>query len=144
MTELAGWVADMKPVTFSSTDLQLLKHQLDAWRRHRSGARRLPPGLWTAAATLARTHGVSRVSHLLRLGFHRLRRECQRQPPSLPFTAAPGRFVELKLDPGSLPVGPATGWVELTNGPHQRMRLQTGHDPAAWVLLARAFWEVGA
>ncbi len=131
----------MKPVTFSSTDLQLLQRQLDSWRRLQTGRHRLPPELWAAAAALGRAHGVSRVSHLLRLGFHRLRRECQRQPAARPLSPAPGRFVEVKLDPASLPVGPVTGWVELVVGPHRRMRLQTGHDPDAWVALARAFWE---
>ena len=141
MTGLAGWVADMKPVTFSSTDLQLLQRQLDSWRRQQTGRHRLPTDLWAAAAALGRAHGVSRVSHLLRLGFHRLRRECQRQSAARPLSPAPGRFVEVKLDPASLPVGPATGWVELVDGPRRRMRLHTGHDPAAWVALARAFWE---
>jgi len=141
---LAGWVADMKALVFSSTDLRLLHRQLVAWRRQQTGPHRLPPELWEAAARLAATHGVSQVSRTLRLGFHRLRRECQKPTTSLPVTASPGRFVEVTLDPGSPPVGPASGWVELINGPHQRMRLHTGRDPSVWIALARAFWEKAA
>ena len=141
VASLAGCAADMKPPTFSSTDLQLLRRQLNSWRGQQSGSHRLPPELWTAAATLAATHGVSRVSRILRLGFHRLRHQCQEPPPSSPRTPPPARFLEVKVNSACAPGGPAIGWVELVNGPHQRMRVHTGHDPAAWVALARAFWE---
>jgi hypothetical protein len=130
----------MKALTFCSTDLQLLQSQLNSWRRDQAGPHRLPPELWAAAATLARTHGVSRVSRTLRLGFHRLRRESQGPSASSPRSATPTGFVEVKLEPGCPLVGPSRGWVELINGPHQRMRFHTGHDPAAWVALAKAFW----
>jgi hypothetical protein len=156
----------MHSPTFSSTDLELLGRQLEQWRRQQSGGYHLPPEVWTAAVHLAATHGVSRVSRSLGLGFHRLRRRCSQLPqaaptsskptsPALPTpqpTATPSatppsitgsspRFVELKLDAVLEPSGVPCGWVEFSHGEHRRMRLQTGHDPAAWVSLVRAFWE---
>jgi hypothetical protein len=131
----------MKPLTFSWTDLHRLHDQLDSWRRRQTGRQRLPSELWEAAAKLAATHGVTRVARTLRLDFHRVRRECQQLPSSAPIGVAPPGFVELKLDPSPSSVGFAAGWVELSDGAHRRMRLHTGQDPAAWVALARAFWE---
>ena len=162
-------VGVMRSPTFSSTDLGLLHQQLKQWRRQQSGGYHLPPEIWTAAVALAATHGVSRVSRTLGLGFHRLRRRCpqltqasqasptsskptaatlpESAPAATPAATLPSivgsspRFVELKLDAGFEPSAAPCGWVEFTDGEHRRMRLQTGHDPAAWVSLVRAFWE---
>lgn len=126
----------MKPPVFSSTDLELLQRQLDSFRQQQVGSRRLPQELWDAAGRLAVQHGVSHVSRTLRLGFHKVRRACERQRGPVPSAPVPGRLVEVRLDPGSPPAGANSGWVELIRGPNQRMRIHTGHDPASWVVLA--------
>ena len=131
----------MRPPVFSSTDLELLQRQLDSWRQRQAGSHRLPEELWDAAGRLAVQHGVSHVSRTLRLGFYQVRRACVRQRAPVPAAPVPGRFVELKWDPGSPPPGGSSAWVELIKGPNQRMRIHTGHDPASWVALARVFWE---
>lgn len=131
----------MKPPVFSSTDLDLLQRQLTSWRQQQSGRHRLPQALWDAAGRLAVQRGVSRVSRTLRLGFHQVRLACARQRDPGPTAPLPGRFVELRLDPGSPPAGVNSGWVELIQGPHQRLRIHTGHDQASWVALARVFME---
>ena len=130
----------MKPLTFSSTDLSLLHDQLDSWRQRQAGRCRLPPELWDAAAKLTLTHGVSQVARTLRIDFYPLQRRARELPSSDPVKPAPNGFIELKLDPSQTLNSP-TGWVELIDGPRRRMRLHTGHDPAAWVALAHSFWR---
>jgi hypothetical protein len=131
----------MKPLTFSSTDLPRLLDQLEAWRQRQTGRRRLPPELWQAAARLAATHSVSSVARALRIDFYRLQRQTQLVSAATAKTPVPPPFVELKLDMPTRSAGAASGWVELSVGPQRRMRLHTGHDPAAWVALAEAFWR---
>lgn len=131
----------MRPLAFSSTDLPLLQTQLDAWRQRQSGRSRLPAELWEAAAALARTEGVSLVARVLRLGFYRLQREARKRRLPVSVKDAPNAFIELKLDVPPQPVSVTSGLVELIDGPDRRMRLHTGHDPAAWVALARSFWR---
>lgn len=132
----------MKPLTFSSTDLPLLRDQLDSWRQRQSGRCRLPPELWDAAGKLATTDGVSPVARALRIDFYRLKRLTRAVPPSDSGRLPENRFVELKLEVPPQPARCESGWVELMDGPHRRMRLQTGHDPAAWLALAQAFWRL--
>jgi len=130
----------MRPLAFSSTDLPLIQSQLEGWRQRQSGRSRLPPELWDAATALARTEGVSRVARVLKLGFYRLQREVRTRPLPVSVKDAANAFIELKLD-SPPPPDPASGWVELMDGSDRRMRLHTGHDPAAWVALARSFWR---
>ena len=129
----------MRLRTFSSTDLPLLQTQLNAWRQRQSGRSRLPGELWDAAAALARTEGVSLVARVLRLGFYRLQREARKRRLPVSVKDALNAFIELKLDVLPQPVSVTSGLVELIDGPDRRMRLHTGHDPAAWVALARSF-----
>ena len=136
----------MKPLIFSSTDLRLLQRQLDSWRRRQTGHGRLPRELWEGAAKLALTEGVSAVARSLRIDFYGLQRRTRElsSPDLAKPTRATDRFVELKLDVPPQPAnatGATSGWVELIDGPDRRMRLHTGHDPAAWVALARSFWR---
>lgn len=130
----------MTPPLFSHTDLALLQTQLKAWRQRQAGRRRLPPELWEAAAHLARSHGISLVARVLRLDFYRLQRLSSEPQPPVPRVPASTPFIELKLDPPPSDL-PAAGWVELIDGPHRRMRLHTGRDPATWIALARSFWR---
>ena len=131
----------MKPLTFSSTDLPLLQDQLNSWRQRQSGRCRLPLELWGAAARMAATQGVSPVARALRIDFYGLQRRVRELPASDSASPPPNRFVELKLDHSPQPVRSAGGWVELIDGPHRRMCVHTGHDPAAWIALAQAFWR---
>jgi len=132
----------MKALIFSGTDLGQLEEQLDAWRQGQSGRVRLPAELWEAAARVSRTHGVSRVSRVLGINFYRLQRQVHRGPVAAPVEVRANRFIELKVDPPSS-AGPGVGWVELSEGPDRRMRLQTGSDPTTWLALAQGFWSSG-
>ena len=127
----------MSEGVFSSTDLNQLQNQLEVWRQRQSGRPRLPMAVWSAAAKLASTHGVSAVSRSLRIGFAKLREQTQAV-----VSASTGRspFVELKLEVPPRPHS-AVGSVELFDGPDRRLRLETGHDPTLWLTLAEAFWR---
>ena len=127
----------MSEGVFSSTDLNLLQDQLEAWRQRQTGRPRLPTAVWSAAARLAGTHGVSAVSRSLRIGFAKLREQTQTLASG---PAAPSPFVELKLE-ALARLSNAVGSVELFNGPDRRLRLETGHDPTLWLALAEAFWR---
>src|ERR671923_3110550 len=81
----------MPSTQFSATDLKQLRQQLDAWRRSQSRRTPIPEPAWEAAATLARTHGVSRVAQILRLDFYKLRCRLIAAPPS----SSPPGFVEI-------------------------------------------------
>ena len=131
---------------FSTTDLDRLERQVNAWRRKQRRRVGLPSELWDSAAWLARSLGVSQVSRRLRLDYHKLRRwlgqakDGPDDPPDLP----PPAFVELALaDPGSLgargefraELGQPAGSSKLT--------LHLGGDVRAVVALAEAFWRQG-
>ncbi|MFN0027754.1 MAG: hypothetical protein ACKV2O_11345 [Acidimicrobiales bacterium] len=136
----------MKALTFSTTDLDRLHTQLIAWRQRQTGRARLPAELWRAATHLAHTHGVGRVARTLRLDYYKLRRQTQGGATDEPARSTPPGFIELKLPapPPGAPLPPAAeslGWVELHDGSPRRLRVYTGHAPAAWVALAEAFWR---
>lgn len=136
----------MKALTFSTMDLDRLHTQLTAWRQRQTGRARLPAELWLAATHLAHTHGVGRVARVLRLDYYKLRRQTQAGATDEPARPTPPQFIELKLappPPGSPPPPRAEspGWVELSDGSPRRLRVYTGHAPAAWVALAEAFWR---
>jgi len=90
---------------------------------------------------LAATYGVSAVARTLRIDFYRLHRQTQLVPAARTARPAPPPFVELKLEVPPLPAEAVSGWVELSAGPPRRMRIHTGHDLAAWLALAEAFWR---
>ena len=140
----------MTTETFSTTDLDRLQHQLDAWRRRQSGRARLPESVWSAAAELAGNQGPSPVARTLRLDYYKLR---QRLAPSAPAVAAPPAcgaeapsarrgpdLVEVKVAafPG---VRAGESVVELCDGGAARMTLRVGGDTATRVALAESFWR---
>ena len=133
----------MRPLRFSSTDLQLLERQLNLWRQRQSGRGRLPSALWESATQLGRSHGVSFVARTLRIDFYKLQRRVREGSAVVPVATPPPGFIELKLDTPQ-PAGTPDGWVELIDGAHRRMRIHTGTDRASWIALAESFWRVGA
>ena len=138
----------MKRDSFSSTDLQKLNRQIEAWRTRQTGRVRLPSDFWAAAAALAKVHGVCQVSRTLRVDYYGLRRRTTGHAfgQTKAITSGAGgnapEFLELKLEP--LPgrsEGMSVGVVELWNGV-QGVRLQTGDRPDVWLALAQSFWRL--
>jgi hypothetical protein len=129
----------MPRTKFSTIDLNQLRQQLEHWRQCHSGRIRLPEALWTAAVTLATTHGVGPVARTLRLDYNKLKR--QMHPAAGHFTpSAPPTFVELPLAE-SLP-RPAT-WcrVELSDGAGSKMTMELPCDASTVTGLVQAFWR---
>lgn len=130
----------MPRTTFSRTDLNHLRHQLDRWRQSPS-ATRLPAALWTSAATLATTHGVGQVARALRLDYNKLKRQVPQAPaPSVPI-ATPS-FVELRPSEW-MSQGAAVCRIELSDPAGARMTVDLPCDPATVIGMAQAFWRRG-
>ena len=129
----------MPRTTFSTTDLNELRHQLDHWRQSQAGATRLPEALWTSAATLASTHGVGQVARTLRLDYNKLKRQVPRTPgQAAPIAAA--SFVELHPREW-LPQAAAACRIELSDSAGAKMTVDLPCDPATVVGLARVLWR---
>jgi hypothetical protein len=59
------------------SELYSLARDLERWRTSAQRGRRIPEGLWEAAAKLARTYGVSRISAALKLSYYGLQRRAR-------------------------------------------------------------------
>lgn len=81
-----------------TTDLARLEKRFQRWRRTRSRGERIPEDLWMAAATLARSEGVSPVARALVLDYYRLKERAAVQESPEDADEAPS-FVELAVDP---------------------------------------------
>src|ERR671923_2202426 len=112
----------MPSTQFSATDLKQLRQQLDAWRRSQSRRTPIPEPAWEAAATLARTHGVSRVAQILRLDFYKLRCRLIAAPPS----SSPPGFVEIPWTSLTTPAGEGARTLGVFDAPGGGMRGRVG------------------
>jgi hypothetical protein len=134
------------PSKTSLDDLLELRRQLDDWRQAQPGRARLPDELWELAATLAQTHGVTRVARTLRLSFSKLRQRLA--PPAMlsdrssASPSAPAGFIELPplAGPGLSGGGCV---VELCDKRQGRMTLRFSAEGPALLALAEAFWRRG-
>lgn len=125
-----------------SSQLEGVRRELALWRQQRKHRERIPETLWRAMARLARTHGVSRVSHALRIDYHGLKRrsgESQRTVSRAEPKAA--TFLELKMP---APVE-ASGWVaELEDRSGARLTLRmVQNNQAGMIGLVRVFLNRG-
>ena len=126
---------------FSSTDLNHLQRQLSAWRQRQTGRTRLPDEVWEAAASLARSLGLSQVSRTLRLDYYTLGRRMAKRVALASGSPKAATFVELALgDPSGHERGQEYR-VELADGNSRRMMLHLGRDMDAVITLAQAFWR---
>ena len=109
--------------------------QFQAWRGQRKLGGRIPQGLWTMVARLAKTHGVSRTAAALGLDYYRLRKRAEVAAGD-PRGSGPA-FVELPA-----PVAAAKRCrLELDNGSGATMRVHlVGYDAADLEALSRSFW----
>jgi len=104
----------------------------------------MPPALWEAAVSLARTHGIYAIARALRVSYETLKRRVE-QPPgggSLGRQEAPD-FVEIPVAQ-LVPSSEATGTVvELTapDGARLVVRLPDGAHNLDVLRLADTFWR---
>ena len=112
------------------------------WRKSHTGRLPIPESLWSAAAEVAREHGVFRTAKVLRLEYGKLNRLAKESHPSGRRTTRLGvpsaAFMEF--------LAPATGSgaecvIEL-EGPRGKMRIQwKGSTTPDLAGLSRVLWE---
>jgi hypothetical protein len=134
----------MKSNRSFSLDIEEARRRLEVWRKSRLRGKRIPDRLWAMASSLARTHGVSRVSQRLGLDYNGLKRRAEvTGTPRRSRLQLPPGFVELPLV-GQPVLGPNCT-VELARGEGARMTIRwEGKEGLDLVGLAEAFWRSGA
>ena len=116
-------------------DLLELSQRLEQWRSEHPARSRLPESIWSAAAEMAKRHGMHRTTKALRLDYTGLRK---RMPATEQLAGAPpARFVEL-LAPTA--VSPAECVVEWESA-RGRMRVAMKGVTPDWASLLRAWRE---
>ena len=133
----------MKSNRSFSSDIEEAHRRLEDWRKSRRRGKRIPAPLWALAATLARTHGVSRISQRLGLDYHGLKwRADATTPPRRSRLKPPPGFVELPLI--GQPVQCPNCTVELARGEGARMTIHwESKEGLDLVGLVEAFWRSG-
>ena len=102
-----------------SVGMEKVYHRLERWRKVRRGREPIPKRLWSAAAAVAREHGINPTAKALGLEYKKLKgyvesgRRKKRTAPPMP------QFVELMA---SAPVGISECVIEL-EGRHGKMRI---------------------
>jgi hypothetical protein len=122
-------------------DMRLLHGRFAGWRKSHTGRLPIPDPLWTAAAEMAREHGVFRTAKVLSLEYGKLKRlaaesHTGRRRTARPSTP-PAAFVEL--------LTPATGGSECLielEGPRGKMCIHwKGNTTPDLAGLSRVLWE---
>jgi hypothetical protein len=122
-------------------ELFKLARGFERWRASARPGRRIPEDLWDAAARLARTYGVSRISAVLKLSYSDLQRRAQAERASSTQTQAPPTFVELPAPKGSVGLS-SQGTIELVHACGARLMLRLPEAKAEDLLaLLRAFLD---
>ena len=125
---------------FSAKDLAALQRQVTAWRRAQRGRSRIPEDLWTAAASLAGSQGVSWVARALHLDYYRLKRRCTAGADDASQLAPLPAFVEVQLEPS--PSEPTARWrIDLHDQSAARLTIEMGNQIPALVAVVEAFWK---
>jgi len=123
-----------------SSDIEVVRRPLEAWRRTRQPRDRIPEPLWAAMTQLARTYGLSPVSAALRVEYYALKdRVAGSQKATAVSPPSPPTFIELKPRPTSQMSVCLVG-LEDRSGNKMTLRLDpvSGVDALAMV---QAFWR---
>jgi hypothetical protein len=119
--------------------LRTLSQRFSRWRANRQPGQRIPTELWQAAARLASTDGVSRISAALKLSYYDLQRRLARVPVPRPRPRVPPTFVQLPSPPVAPGLG-EPGTVELVHASGARLTLRLPNaTPRDLLPLVRAF-----
>lgn len=124
------------------SEMERVRRPLEAWRRTRKHGERIPEGLWTAMASLAKTYGINPVSQALRVEYYGLKRRVTKDNSGHPSAPSRPAFVELTALPACREAG-CTVELEDRSGAKMTLRLDQGNGVDALVL-AQAFWRRGA
>lgn len=123
------------------SDLKAIRQRFEKWRTTRSGRSRVPESLWSLAVPAAKTHGIYRVSQVLRINYQGLKRRVTAvKPPSLQKESI-SPFVELDLS-RSFP--PTESLIELNERGGAKMTIRLRGSSSVDVIgLTRAFFGRG-
>jgi hypothetical protein len=116
-------------------DLVELSQRLERWRSEHPARSRLPESIWSAAAEMAKRHGLHRTTKTLRLDYTGLKR---RMPALAQASGSPPHFVELLASAAA--VSPAEFVVEWESA-RGRMRVAMKGVTPDWASLLRAWRE---
>jgi hypothetical protein len=142
---MANEIPDISP------DMQRLYERFERWRSAHTGRLPIPERLWTAAAELAREHGVFPTAKALHLEYGKLKdraealgqekkvgRKMRSAIPRHAVSTAAPTFMEL-ITPRS---GSAASAVVELEGPRGRMKIELkGITTTELVALSRALWD---
>ncbi len=116
-----------------------LRTRLETYRGKPGRSRRLPAGIWTSAAELARIHGVSCVAQALRLNYGDLRRRAKAGKDGKK-KHSEKKFVEINA---GIPPWTAACTVEMEDPVGRRMTVRLMQPEVAELVdLAKVFWSI--
>lgn len=121
--------------------LRRAMRRFEAWRRSRSGGKRIPATLWDLAVEAARAEGVSPASHRLGLDYGGLKRRLKAtQAPRATRAEQPrAEFIEV---PQAVLTSGSVCAVEMQDGRGRRLRLEYRNVKAPEVAsVARMLWS---
>ena len=116
-------------------DLVELSQRLEQWRSEQPTRSRLPESIWSAAAELAKRHGLHRTTKTLRLDYTGLKKRMPSAAQSA--VAPPQHFLELLAPAAAVPAECVVEW-ESARG---RMRVAMKGVTPDWASLLRAWRE---
>lgn len=118
-------------------EFRRLAERLESYRKRTRRPRRLPDGIWGAAAALAQAHGVSGVARALRLDYYALKRRASAAAACSDGTSA--KFVEVCVGKAGLGMGCT---LKLEDGTGRRMVVRMADRAGVdLVALSTAFWR---
>ena len=127
--------------------MDALEAHFREWRKQRRRGEHIPQQLWSAAAAMARRHGVARAAKRLGLNAYVLRKHMEEAAGKESTDEAEPEFVELTTMPAEpAPVPLAAGVhecvVELRNARGATMRVEFNTGALAGLAhLCRTFWS---
>lgn len=101
--------------------LSLARRQLERWRNRQPGRKRLPPGLWAKAVTLAHAYGLNRTAGVLGLKHDSLKKHLETVATD---ASDPGKTEFLELLPHPIRSSALECTIEVEDGHGVKLRMQ--------------------
>jgi hypothetical protein len=122
-------------------EVRKLAQQLRLWRASPQRERRIPEAFWGAAAKLAHSYGVSRISRALNFSYQDLRRRARGTRARRTRRPSQPTFIQLPAPALSTAVG-QHGTVEIVNSSGSRLFLRLPDaKPDELLVLVQAFLD---
>jgi hypothetical protein len=123
--------------------LEKLRRRFERWRQTREIPSRIPGSLWTSAARMAGTYGISRTAKMLGVNYGALKQRVDGGAAVGGGSEDSNRATFLELAP-STRVGSCQCTLELEDASGAKMRVHLQSDEAPdLAALSRSFWSPG-